>query len=1151
MAIFLTGFSPTGQFVNPQFLTISFSLTSDGDPIDASSVDVKIAGDPDGTEDVDFAFAIEGGVFQDGYVGSQIIDTVDGNPGYAYTIIPSNIHRNRTMAVEIEVDTSPSSGGETFIQYFSTATHSGVFSDISPLVGTNPQPDDEPFVGLTFSGKNNNVLFQLNDSSEPIITNRIPVPNSTSAAVTTNIQFSLHDSGKEGVNIATLDVYVAGVQAIVSGNFIVPFTGSISAGVIDGFDGFIIVIDPATNFNFSQLVEVRVVVEDLVSDPSAINTLDTTYSFTTTPLVDTEGAGVTSTLPPTGLGLDACIEFDWLDQPQGGGPDINTLDVDLRRELTVDCITSIQQDAAVRDGVAQPGYELFFFAIEVGLQIGYHIIICPEVPFNELETITVIINGEDTAGNPTAVQFFVSTLETTPPTILNFNPDDGDTGIDPEVAIVFEMHDFSGVGVDPDRLTMRVDNGEAIIEGVVQPGFDLEIIPTTVVDEFTREFDGYQFSLTRSIPFTPASNIGVEIDGYDGYGNFTNAVYNFTIAPDITPPTVVFDPPNGTTGVNRDQIITVDITDAVGVDKDSVNITVQGNQAVLDGVAVAPFDVTISNIITNPPFIDGYRYTIDTELDFTFNTLINTNVIAKDLSGNENNINSIFRTFSDDEGPAITDITPRDGQLEVSLRPEVTFTIRDAYDVAFELTSMDIGDSPVIRNGLVQSGFSFNVTRIDGGTLGIPPGDGYSVIVTPNEDYPYDHTTTVSITGYDRSQNNATTETATWTTVNPRPPIFDIIPDDGETDIPVDTNFVFEVFSDGYKVDINTLNVLIDGNPAIVNNVVQSPDFVGTVDTILDGYHYRGEIDPRFLLTGLSTHSIDVSAEEPLSGNIGQSRSVFVTGSDPLNPETIYIGDADGVKSKLVDQVAVNVNADVLVDGYYVLDLQAKSLVQINRLLVGTRDHGAFIYPTNYDIPTLFYSIGDEITKVHISEANNGTIYLANRSRNRVDVYYNILYDDVGRSTPDVYYGAPDGYTDGYAVPGMLDGYFTDMVVDENSSTVAPNSVRIFLGTPVGAMRIDTDESDITHTEINGVLTTYGIVDTGYDFEILSGTTNQVVALDVNSRLNYLYVATRSEDANDTNAVTYIDLADNSFRGHIPEDRLIDRLINDIDFGDK
>ena len=379
---------------------------------------------------------------------------------------------------------------------------------------------------------------------------------------------------------------------------------------------------------------------------------------------------------------------------------------------------------------------------------------------------------------------------------------------------------------------------------------------------------------------------------------------------------------------------------------------------------------------------------------------------------------------------------------------------------------------------------------------------------------------------------------------------FTVAPANEAVDVEVDTNITFEVISgDGYRIDIASLNVVIDGASAILSNVVQTPDYAGTVNNVEDGYRYAGVIDPRFLFTGNAIHSVDISVDEEITGVRYVSVTPFITKFDIANPQTLYIGDEDGVKHIEVSSLSGDATAAVnnIMDGYYVNSIDPLVLNQINRLAVGTKDTGCIFYSTNYAWPTLFYSVGDEIIRASLSTANDGTLYLANRSRSRVDVYYNILYDDVGRSTPDAFYSTVDAtLPDGYGINELQDGYFTDMVVTIGTSTVAAGSNSIFLGTSNGVFRVETDETTPQGSEGSGSITSYGNVGSGLEYEQISGTTNEIASIGVNTSTNHLYIATKSLDENDSNAFTYIDLATNTNSGFIPEARLISRLINDI-----
>jgi hypothetical protein len=1136
MAVLLTNFSLSGNYISPAF-TLTFDITSDSDNVTKSSISVHFS------ETVFTDPVISSGIPQDGYNVNIIETVVDDNLGYNISIIPSSLHKSMTIAVKI--DASDGEGATSFTRYFSTATHIGTIAYIDPGLGTTIQQSSE-FSGFTFSGKNNNILFQLNDANEPIITNRIPVVNSTTAPPNTNIQFSLHDSGQEGVDITSLYVYINDEQVIDGSAFVFPYTGTITSDIIDGFDGWTVVIDPNSNFLYEQWVSVRVIVSDMVDDPSSVNTLDTTYQFRTVERPDITGPSVDPTQPSTGLSLDSCIEFNWLDEPQGLGPDWDTLGVTLRRETTIDCITSIRDDIAIISGVAQLGYTVYSSSIVVGEQVGYHVTLCPEIPFNELETITVIITGDDLGGSQSTNTFNISTVEITPPTILNLNPASLSTNVSSQSPVYFEMHDSAGSGVDVDRVSVNIDDGEAVINGIAQPGYNLSIVNDRIIDEFGLDFDGYEFTITRDIPFSPGKNIAVAIDGYDAYGNHAiPSVYCFTVEEDTTAPDIIVLPENGSTGMPRNQNFTVDIIDLLGVDQDSVNITIQDISAIINGVVVPPFDVYKSEIITIPGIVDGYRYIIDTENDFGFNEKVTINIEAKDIYGNQASSSSYIITFNDTTGPSITNISPRNNQLEVSLNPTMSFTIRDGYDIAFELTSVTVNGESAILNGLAQSGYSLTTSRISGGILGVEPGDGYNIYLTKTENFDYNQNIIVEINVYDRSQNNKTSEIVSYNTINPLPPVFDSLIKENDTDVPLDTNWIFEIFGDGYGVDINTLQFSVSGAAMITDGYIVPPAS-GTIQTIIDGQHYRVIVDPKYLLSSASLHSFYLSAAEPISGNLGVLAFSFFT-EDPLeNPETLYIGSSNGVLSLLAGDVTYNSEPAQLFDGYYVHDLSGTILNEINKLAVATRDSGAFVYSTNYNWPTIFYSVGDEITKIHINNNNNGTIYLANRTRQRVDVYYNILTDDSDRYIPDVYYDSVDGY----AVPGILDGYFTDMVVTENTSRVNASSSSIYLGTSSGVFKIDTDESVPGITEINGTTTSYGIIGSGYDYDILEGDTNNIIAIDINTRLNHLYIASRGITVDKQNTLTYIDLSTNTRDGSVTEPMLIHRIINNINFKD-
>lgn len=973
-------------------------------------------------------------------------------------------------------------------------------------------------IGTTMSGRKSNIMFQPNAKVEPVITNRIPVKNSVDNLRTTYIQFSLHDLGLTGVDITSLSVWVNGTQVIQTASFIYPATGTITDAIIDGFEGFTIHINNTVLFAYGSTVTVRVRVKDLISDPMAVNTLDTTYSFRITQYIDNDPPDINPGQPPDGLGLDACIEFDWLDAPFGDGPNFSTLNVTLRRELTVDCITDVRDSIAVIDGAAAPGYTLYATDLFINNQIGYHIIICPDIPFNELEVITVIINGEDVNGNPNDSSFSVSTMETTPPEILHFSPYPGETNVASDALVKFDMQDYGGVGVDVSRLKVKIDGRQAVLNGIAQSGFLFGATADNITDEYNQTFDGYHFSIASAAAFYPHDEILVEIDGYDAYGNYTPYDYSFTITPDTIPPHIEVRPDDGQTGISRDSLINVFITDIVDVNPNSVNISVRGLQAVINGVIQNGFAVTRTSII------DGYRYVIDPQFNFDFNESISVLVSAKDFSDNLASKAISFRTYHDPYAPTISNVTPKDGQYEISLNPPITFTMRDAYDVAFTSIKCYVDGQKAIVNGVVQPDFTGHVSRLS---------DGYMYTIRPSIDFQYNRTVKFLLSVEDYGEHNKATLDYTWHTISPKPPRFTKVLPTASTNVAVDTNISFNVLTDGYKVDINTLNLYIDGDVAILNKVLQAPDYTGTVTTVVDGYSYIVTVDPRFLLDPNTTHNVTINAKDLLSGNLGTMSVSFDTGAAPAVVPTAYIGTTTGVKSIAVSNIDGYSLASSYIDGYYVNNIYSKTLRYINRIAVSTKNNGTILKATNYSMNAMHYSNGHEIIKTIITNNHNGTLYLLNTTHNRIEVYYNILYDNFGRNIPDGYYA--------------VDGYISDLEVTENTSLLDNQSNSIFIATDNGVYRIETDEVSVVPSY---EIYSYGIPNSGKDFGILEGTTNYVVAIDVNERLRTMYVATRSESTGDQNVITYIDLENNIATGSVTEDRLLNRLVNSVSFKD-
>jgi len=131
--------------------------------------------------------------------------------------------------------------------------------------------------------------FTITDYVAPFLRNRNPGVAEAGVEGDANIEFDLVDDAS-GVNVATIDAYVDGILAFSGpSTFIAPFDGpssSISPTVVDGYNGFHLVLDRTSKFSGSSTITVRVSARDFFS-----NHLDESYFFRTAARIDSAEVG--------------------------------------------------------------------------------------------------------------------------------------------------------------------------------------------------------------------------------------------------------------------------------------------------------------------------------------------------------------------------------------------------------------------------------------------------------------------------------------------------------------------------------------------------------------------------------------------------------------------------------------------------------------------------------------------------------------------------------------------------------------------------------------------------------------------------------------------------------------------------------------------
>lgn len=137
-----------------------------------------------------------------------------------------------------------------------------------------------------------------------------------------------------------------------------------------------------------------------------------------------------------------------------------------------------------------------------------------------------------------------------------------------------------------------------------------------------------------------------------------------------------------------------------------------------------------------------------------------------------------------------------------------------------------------------------------------------------------------------------------------------------------------------------------------------------------------------------------------------------------------------------------------------------------------------------------------------------GTLYLINKTLNRLEVYYGADYRS-GERVPDFTYDSSTGTP---ARIRLLDGYLTTLHVAEGVSTVLGGGSRLYVGCSNGLTKVEAydrgTDGYCDGYDGYGRSYTYGIVGSSTDYPIFGGTVPNVTAIDSDEVFGVLFVAT-------------------------------------------
>lgn len=607
---------------------------------------------------------------------------------------------------------------------------------------------------------------------------------------------------------------------VLIGNHINSLSGSFSNqyyGIIDDLkisDEVFTVSEIANSYNRGQdisfseyaIVPVSISIQDFAGNDGYLD-----YTFMT---LDETPPVFSNLYPLSGaVRVDPAtnISFDFTDVHSG--PDIDTLRV------------TIDGNIYVNEGL---GYNAMVSVSPI--TDGYHIEIDLDADLPEFKNIIVILDGYDTDPNRTVNTYQFSTDDLTSPILTNELPIDGSIDINPFTNIEFILHDFNGSGVDTSTINVQVDDINAVVAGVQQNGWLLNVTPT-----YVDGYAGYYYSLNPSFRLSLDSNIRVLVDGSDAYGNYFASDFAFATYIDLDAPQVVnLDPYPNEMGVEVNRDISFDIIDGYDINLDRLSVYVDNVPAILGGVFQPGFQGPSSGIAE---IADGYYIDIDPEAYLAYNQQVTVVVDGYDFSDNQVHFEYYFYTFADTNGPIISNRHPAIGEVEVAINSDVGFYITDPSGSGVDITKLDvhIDSIPVLIDGVIQSGWNGISSGIEAVT------DGYHVVVDPygSNASDYNQIHVVTIDGYDYADNH-TNDIYTFATISDpnAPTLANFDPAPGEVEVPVATNISFDITDVVSGVDITRLDMFVNGIPAITDGTITSPfaDTGSGIVPIADGY---------------------------------------------------------------------------------------------------------------------------------------------------------------------------------------------------------------------------------------------------------------------------------------------------------------------------
>lgn len=274
---------------------------------------------------------------------------------------------------------------------------------------------------------------------------------------------------------------------------------------------------------------------------------------------------------------------------------------------------------------------------------------------------------------------------------------------------------------------------------------------------------------------------------------------------------------------------------------------------------------------------------------------------------------SIPAAPSDTDPPVLTNLAPDDTDVNVPIDTTISLDITDPGS-GVDASSVDISVEGAYawHNDAEQTGFSVVKSSIT---------DGYRYVITPDSSFSSYQTVDIDVYAEDlASTPNVLDDSYYFRTVDLDAPEWaNLSPNDGDTQVSVDTTISIDILDYGDGVDVDSVYIKVEGVYAWLNDAEQT-GFSVVKTVVANGFRYV--ITPDTSFDPYQTVNVDVYAEDltPTPNVLNDSYYFVTADSDPPEWANLSPNDSD-IDVSLTTTISLDIldyDSGVDVDSVYI-----------------------------------------------------------------------------------------------------------------------------------------------------------------------------------------------------------------------------------------